>query len=136
MRSSVLALLAFCGCAATDDAAVTAPVAETFPESWFGTWTGDVAMIGPDGPRMEFQMELTVGPREAEGEYEWTIVYSGEAGESRRPYSLLARDAAEGHFAIDEHNGIVLEARLVPVHIARRGDRPSGGRSGRSRGEG
>ena len=59
-------------------------------------------------------MELTIGPGDGPDAHEWTIVYSGMGDiVDRRPYTLVVLDAANGHYAIDEHNGLVLEARLL-----------------------
>lgn len=58
-------------------------------------------------------MELIVGRTADPTRFAWTIVYDGEAGRQVRAYELLTRDASEGRYAIDEHNGIVLEARYL-----------------------
>lgn len=57
-------------------------------------------------------MELVIGPSIAADRLVWTIVYDGAAGRQVREYQLLTRDPAAGSYAIDEHNGIVLEARV------------------------
>ncbi|MBL9121610.1 MAG: hypothetical protein JNL80_17010 [Phycisphaerae bacterium] len=78
-------------------------------------------------PVQRFTMELVVGelsspqvPSEPAA-CEWTILYRGgavtapstESPVQERRYRLLVRDAAKGEFAIDERNGIVIEARLL-----------------------
>ena len=60
-----------------------------------------------------FSFALSASAQDDPNRYSWTTVYSGEAGEQTRAYTLLLRDAATGSYAIDEHNGIVLEARLL-----------------------
>lgn len=84
-----------------------------FPEDWLGTWVGEVIVLGPEGERDRFAMELAITPGDQPSRWSWTIVYSGRAGRSERRYQLLARDPAEGTWAIDERNGIVLETRLI-----------------------
>lgn len=105
-------LLLLAACASTP----TAPPADTptqFPQDWLGSWEGEVVMYGPEGERMRFGMKRIVAATDNPNRYSWTTVYSGEAGDQTREYSLLVRDAATGSYAIDEHNGIVLEARLL-----------------------
>lgn len=62
---------------------------------------------------MRFGMTRVVEATDDPTRYKWTTVYSGEAGEQAREYTLIVRDAATGRYAIDEHNGIVLEAQLL-----------------------
>jgi hypothetical protein len=82
------------------------------PEAWIGHFRGPAQVLQPGRPPMEFTMELIVAPSATAGEYTWTIVYDGAQGKQTRPYKLITRDAAKGHFAVDEANGIVLDCRL------------------------
>jgi hypothetical protein len=83
-----------------------------FPDDWVGHWSGTLAMHGARPTEGEVRMELVVGPSVADDRLAWTIVYDGSAGRQVREYQLVTRDQAAGHYAIDERNGIVLEARL------------------------
>lgn len=60
-------------------------------------------------------MELIVGATGVGDRFDWTIIYSDAAGNApqERQYQLVTRNAATGEYAIDERNGIVLEARLL-----------------------
>jgi hypothetical protein len=89
-----------------------AKAAATFPASWVGHWKGE-ATTGVDGRMQKFSMELVIAPTEAADRYRWTIIYDGAAGRQERPYVLVVKDAAKGLYAIDEANGIVLDARLI-----------------------
>ncbi len=81
-----------------------------FPQAWVGRWRGDAT--SGDGKRAQnFTMELAIAPTDKPDRFTWTIIYEGAAGRQERPYTLIVKDAAEGRFAIDEGNGIVLEAR-------------------------
>ena len=84
-----------------------------FPLEWIGKWRGQVTGQSPSGKDRKFQMELTVAPTDTPDRFQWTIVYDGEEGRSERLYSLLVKDRDQGHFAIDENNGIVLDATLI-----------------------
>jgi hypothetical protein len=83
-----------------------------FPEDWTGHWSGTLSMHGARPSAGEVRMELVIGPAVAADRLAWTIVYDGAAGRQVRAYQLLTRDGAAGSYAIDERNGIVLEARL------------------------
>ncbi len=85
----------------------------SFPASWAGVWRGEARLAGPKGTMIEFRMELHIGTEEKEGRRAWTIIYDGAQGRQERPYELVAKNPAAGEFAIDEKNGIVLEARLI-----------------------
>lgn len=111
-----------CACAAplapTDSAAQAGPIEEAyeaghFPEAWVGSWQGEVTMFGPEGERMRFSMTRIIAPSEDPARYDWTTIYSGDAGEQVRRYSLMLLDPDQGKYAIDEHNGIVLDARYL-----------------------
>lgn len=102
--------LAACASPRVDPDPVEAP---RFPDDWVGTWAGEVEGLGPSGVTMRFDMQRTVAATDDPERFSWTTIYSGEAGESTRNYTLLVRDASTGSYAIDEHNGIVLEARLI-----------------------
>lgn len=84
-----------------------------FPTSWFGHWKGESELVNGSGVVQRFQTELKIGPGRAADTYEWTIIYDGAMGRQERPYRLIVQDAAEGRYAIDEGQGIVLPATLL-----------------------
>lgn len=88
-----------------------APAAQSssFPESWAGSWKGELQWFkaGKADPQ-KVNMELHIRPADSAGQFTWQIVY-GTASEDNRPYILKPRDAATGHWVIDERNGIVLD---------------------------
>jgi poly(3-hydroxybutyrate) depolymerase len=92
---------------------VRVPRAAPLPDAWLGRWSGAVEVLGADGAREGFAMELRIEPLGREDECTWTIVYDGAAGRQERPYRLVDRDGDAGRLAIDERNGIVLPARLL-----------------------
>lgn len=96
----------------TERAAARAPTAAAFPAAWFGRWAGEV-VGGTDARPQRFSMELVVAPTDAPDRFTWTIIYDGSAGRQERKYTLVVKDAAKGEYAIDENNGIVLDARLL-----------------------
>lgn len=75
-------------------------LAADFPESWVGTYEGEVT-----GAALPTTMRLTIERRTNE-RYRWAIQYSGEP---ERNYELIAMDAKAGKYVIDEKNGIVID---------------------------
>lgn len=87
--------------------------AARFPQDWIGSWSGEVTPYASDGPGERFGMRLDVAPTGDPARLAWTITYSGSAGTQVRAYALIVRDAARGLYAVDEHNGIVLEQQWI-----------------------
>jgi hypothetical protein len=102
MRSSVLALLLLIITAVSF-------AQSTFPENWTGNWKGELRWFktGTAVPQ-KVNMELRIQRGDSAGNYTWHIIY-GSSSEDSRPYVLKAKDAAKGHWVIDELNGIVLD---------------------------
>ena len=84
-----------------------------FPETWAGTWKGQVNWFktGSD-TATKVDMELRIHPTLTPGQWTWQIMYGG-AGEDERPYTLKLVDSTAGHWIIDENNGIILDQYLV-----------------------
>ena len=109
----VLPLLLFAGCGSTPVTAPTqrqpvevwsAPTA--FPESWYGTWKGEIHIEPYEGEEQRLPMTLIVGPKE-DGRWQFSIQYGSQA---TRPYELVAVKPKLGRYQIDEMNSIVLPA--------------------------
>lgn len=82
--------------------------AQTFPQSFVGNWKGELLWYqGAVKEPKKVNMELKIQPAEG-GNYTWQIIY-GSATEDNRPYTLMPKDTAKGHWQIDEHNGIILD---------------------------
>ncbi|MEZ5980548.1 MAG: hypothetical protein R3F34_20375, partial [Planctomycetota bacterium] len=113
-----LALLASCatGRDGTGDAERGGgPAIGSFPARWLGTWRGEVEVLAREAPRPGFDMELEVARTDDPARYTWRTTYgTGDDGvRDVRDYELVVRDASRGAYAIDEGNGIVLEATLL-----------------------
>lgn len=57
-------------------------------------------------------MQLIIKLADSANNYTWQIIY-GEKGEDNRPYSLKPVDTTNGHWQIDERNGIVIDQYFV-----------------------
>jgi len=82
-----------------------------FPDDWVGSWRGEIEMPPARTAAGPVIMELAIERTDDPDRFGWTIVYDAPEGRQVRAYELVARNRAEGRYAIDERNGIVLEAR-------------------------
>lgn len=82
---------------------------ETFPKSFVGNWSGtlDWYVAGKKDPK-KVAMRLLIHPTDTANVYTWRLQY-GEAGEDNRPYLLKPVDTLNGHWRVDERNGILLD---------------------------
>lgn len=84
-------------------------------ERFYGHWTGQ-CRLAPDYQGVsQFPMSLTVDTGSKPGHHQWRIVYetSGALAGTVRDYELVTVDAAKGHYAVDEKNGLMLDAYLA-----------------------
>lgn len=84
-----------------------------FPDDWIGSWRGPLVTRGISAVAGDVTMEIAIAPTADPQRFDWTIVYDGPQGRQERPYQLVVRSHDEGRYAIDERNGIVLEARML-----------------------
>lgn len=82
---------------------------EEFPYSWSGNWKGELQWFkGNAREPQRVPMELRIAATDTAGWYTWQLIY-GAAAEDNRPYLLMSKDTATGHWVIDERNGIILD---------------------------
>lgn len=80
----------------------------SFPQSWMGNWKGELLWYkGTAKEPQKVVMELRIHPDDS-NRFSWQIIYGNETLD-KRPYTLIAKDTAKGHWLIDENNGIVLD---------------------------
>ncbi|WNJ19369.1 hypothetical protein [Pontibacter sp. G13] len=83
--------------------------AQQFPQSWQGIWSGTVHIWSPNHQVDSFPMSLEITPTDSL----WNFIVRYQRNPSQpdiRGYSLVILDDSLGHFAIDEHNDILLDA--------------------------
>lgn len=83
---------------------------QTFPDSWVGTWRGKLNIVGGSYDGQVVDMSLQIAPLPDTPRYTWTIRYGEEPA---RQYELLPVDAAQGHWVVDEKNGILIDSYLM-----------------------
>jgi hypothetical protein len=81
----------------------------SFPKSWEGNWKGELLWYkGTAKEPQKVNMEVRIHATDSPHKYSWQIIYGSESKDNR-PYTLVIKDTAKGHWAIDEQNGIVLD---------------------------
>lgn len=104
-------LLPFPSCAQPQwSDSLSAADSQNFPEAWIGTWEGEITAFNAQGPTQSFSMKLEITETDDPDRWGWKTTY---AGEDVRDYTLIAQDREAGAYQVDEHNGIVLESRLI-----------------------
>jgi len=79
-----------------------------FPEKWQGEWAGELVISSAEGELQRLSMMLKILPLN-DSTHTYTIVYGEESEETTRPYYLVERDQAIGHYILDENNGIMID---------------------------
>jgi len=80
-----------------------------FPFSFIGNWKGQLQWIVAGKPTQTFTMQLKIQPADSANQYTWQIIY-GDDNKDNRPYLLKPVDTANGHWVVDELNGIILNS--------------------------
>ena len=87
--------------------------AQSFPASWEGRWSGEVKIFGAGAQQDAFPMSLEIKPTDSL----WTYIITYDHGRFPEPdvrqYSLLILEDSLGHYAVDEHNSIILDAYFM-----------------------
>jgi hypothetical protein len=84
-------------------------VSQSFPDDFIGDWKGELLWYAGAGKETrKVNMELRIHRTDSIHKFTWQQIY-GSATEDNRPYTLIARDTAKGHWMIDENNGIILD---------------------------
>lgn len=93
-------------------AAWQATAQHTISDEWYGKWTGQMEIIALGRANVTLPVSLEIAP--ADSGWRYVITYNaGTDKPDRRDYQLIAIDAAKGHYAIDEKNGIILDSYLL-----------------------
>ena len=85
--------------------------AQNFPQSWEGIWKGEMKIWQENREVNAFPMSLEISPKDST----WNFIINYQRDEHKldvRTYSLITINASTGHFAIDEHNSIILDSYL------------------------
>lgn len=83
---------------------------DSFPYTWFGTWTGTLEIYNAKGMSQSTPMEMVIAPTDTVGVYKWHLIYGTDKEKGLRPYLLRTIDASKGLYLNDEMNSIKMEA--------------------------
>ncbi|MCB0458887.1 MAG: hypothetical protein KDC74_02575 [Flavobacteriaceae bacterium] len=84
----------------------------SFPDSWAGTYKGELQIYGVDSTRMKIAMQLDITAIQKDSVYDWKLTYDFNGTKDVRAYELHVVDTNKGHYQIDEKNSIILDAFL------------------------
>jgi hypothetical protein len=83
---------------------------KAFPENWEGAWSGTLEIFHQNRLRQTVPMELSIRPVDST-RWEYLTVYNPSGKGVVKAYELISLDPTKGKYAIDERNGIVLDAQ-------------------------
>jgi hypothetical protein len=86
---------------------------DTFPQSWFGRWKGNLEIYNAKGLAQTIPMALLMDKTDTSGVYKWYIQYGADTSKGLRPYLLRTIDATKGLYVCDELNSIRMESYLL-----------------------
>lgn len=81
-----------------------------FPDDWFGVWKGNLEVYKHQKVVQNVPMTFECFPTDSSGLYSWWITYGTDTLKGKRSYTLKEIDTNNGHFMIDENNGILIDA--------------------------
>ena len=85
---------------------------KVFPEDYFGIYKGDLEITNAKG-KQSIGMEFHLMASDSVDTYIYKIVYIMDGKRNDRNYTLKAINKNKGAFAIDENNGILLNAKYI-----------------------
>lgn len=88
---------------------VSTASAQSFPQSWQGTWRGTLQIHNAKGVAQTVPMAVEIAPTADSLRWRFALIYGEDTAKGRRAYDLLIVDRAKGHYVTDENNGILLD---------------------------
>ena len=81
-----------------------------FPDGWIGRWKGNLEIMAPDGTiKQTHAMQINISKLPEPKKWQWQIVYDDK---DIRNYEIIEKDAAKGHYILDEKNNIVIDVTV------------------------
>lgn len=90
-------------------------------DGWQGIWAGELFIYSKPGDEKlkTIHMELHISKTDSAGIYNWRIIYEDSAKDDRK-YILRTIDEKGGKYAVDEKDGILLNAELLGNRLVSR----------------
>ncbi len=83
-----------------------------FPYDLLGYWKGALEIYSRSGSVQTIPMAMLIEETSDESTIGWQLIYNEKEKEDKRSYLLIKVDEENGHYQIDEDNGIILDAYL------------------------
>jgi len=83
-----------------------------FPYDILGYWKGELNIISVQNKRQVIPMAMLIEETADSETFSWQIMYNEGEEQDTRSYLLMFIDPENGHYQIDEDNGIILDAYL------------------------
>jgi hypothetical protein len=84
-------------------------LAQSFPQSWQGTWRGTLHIHTAKGLAQSVPMAVDIAPTADSLRWRFALIYGEDTAKGRRAYDLLIVDRPAGRYLTDENNGILLD---------------------------
>jgi hypothetical protein len=88
-------------------------VSPVFPDDWMGVWEGNLHIYRQQQIIQSVPMIIENLPTDTVDVYTWGLTYITDNLKSRKPYVLRTADKSQGHYIIDEKNGILLDGYVI-----------------------
>lgn len=90
----------------------TSAQADMLP-TWQGVWRGDcINSLPGNPPSLQYAMTLEIAPAKNPDALKWIITYALDTGKEVRNYELRTVKAENGHYVINERDGILIDTYL------------------------
>ena len=83
-----------------------------FPYDYLGYWKGTLDIYSVDSLIQSVNMSVLIDDTIDESVFRWELTYNPGENEDKRPYLLTLHNPNNGHYKIDEDNGIILDCFL------------------------
>lgn len=83
-----------------------------FPFDLIGYWKGELEIISGNGEKQIIPMAMLIEETADSETFGWQLIYNEGDLEDKRSYLLMTVDKENGHYQVDEDNGIILDAYL------------------------
>lgn len=81
-----------------------------FPDGWIGKWKGNLEIMTPNGTvKQTVPMEINIAKLAETKKWQWQIIYNDK---DIRNYEIVEKDAAKGHYVLDEKNNIFIDVNV------------------------
>lgn len=83
-----------------------------FPEDWLGRWYGELNIYQGQKINQTLPMQIIVSPSDSTDQYTWSLIYGADSIAGLRAYTIKPINKSIGHYVIDEHNSILIDAYI------------------------